>query len=740
MLLILLLTLRAESCDVQANSSLITCTDLDAFQLVSDSESTWRTLHLDQCTPSSDAIMSTAVETIDIQCNDSLPVFAFENFSRLSTVVLSNCSLSELHWQSLYVDGQKLRVDLTTCPLDCTCSNEWMTSPHTDSAFSVIPSLPHGYRCSFSHCAWGTLSALPFMECSPGEIAILDVNISASTMDVFSNRKYFSWHMSRSDHNFTEHITRSHLQLVIEPVTEEHLGTIAVVCWHCDHPLMTTIELRVRVPVRARLEERDDSLLVIVSGWPISSINLTIGRSGETETRNLSEDNAVTFFDGLVVRPDEGQSLFYRRVFSVFALACSTCPVDHPAGNYSFEICSTVNCFRLHNYIEHIGNHSNAGANSSVPWSMALPLIIIFLLTPLLLMFLLRLKMMQNCRAKVILMRKQAMQDRVESRRTSRVTEETLLRLEERSSLSSSDYSGQLIPFIDLGTIQIHERIGKGAFGEVYCGSWDKTGERSVAIKTIEADEDVEKEAVVLSRLEHPNIVRLYGMTRDGPRLLLVFERMNLGDLRSYLRARAPTSSSYSQFPPALVEDELRLIVRQIVSGLCYLSTQQIVHRDLAARNCLVGGESDLRCCLPSQRPPITVKISDFGMSRRLYGQADYYRMQNHCLLPVRWLPPEAINDHRFSTSSDVWALGVTMWEVFSYGEIPFAELNNFEMVSYAMAGMRPPKPKSCPAPIYELMQRCWAADPEERVRPEEVLLDPCLTPTLEGFIGAFPT
>ncbi|KAK6035895.1 protein tyrosine kinase [Cooperia oncophora] len=177
-------------------------------------------------------------------------------------------------------------------------------------------------------------------------------------------------------------------------------------------------------------------------------------------------------------------------------------------------------------------------------------------------------------------------------------------------------------------------------------------------------------------------------MTRDGQCLLLVFEHMNLGDLRSYLRARAPTSSSYSQFPPALIEDELRSIVRQIVAGLCYLTSQQIVHRDLAARNCLVSGESDLRCCLPSQRPPITVKISDFGMSRRLYGHADYYRMHNHALLPVRWLPPEAINDCKFSVSSDVWALGVTMWEVFSYGEVPFAELNNFEMVSCAMAGM----------------------------------------------------
>ncbi|PIO73004.1 hypothetical protein TELCIR_05041, partial [Teladorsagia circumcincta] len=110
-------------------------------------------------------------------------------------------------------------------------------------------------------------------------------------------------------------------------------------------------------------------------------------------------------------------------------------------------------------------------------------------------------------------------------------------------------------------------------------------------------------------------------------------------------------------------------------------------------------------------------------MSRRLYGQADYYRMHNHALLPVRWLPPEAINDCKFSVSSDVWALGVTMWEVFSYGEVPFAELNNFEMVSCAMAGIRPPRPKNCPVAMYELMQRCWVVDPDERIRPEETFI-----------------
>ncbi|VDM52664.1 unnamed protein product [Angiostrongylus costaricensis] len=751
MFLMLFLTVRAESCKLETNLSLAVCKDLASYHYADDTVHFLRTLRLENCSTSSDVVTSTAVETLDIQCTDSIPVFAFENFIHVNKIILSRCELSQIKWQSLYVNGIIPTVDLSGCSLDCSCMNRWLTSKQPQTAYSVLAVLPDTFHCSFLHCISGTLTTLPYIECIPGDSVTIDVNISAPTFDIFVNKRYFTWHMSHLEYNVTEHFTKDRIWLDIDVVTEEQLGTVVVVCWHCELPLMTTIEsvnvvipkkagayssvfvlirnfliarvaqdtdrnarFRVRVPIRARLEDREDSHLIIIYGWPIVPINLTIERNDVAETQTLSDDNAVVFFDSLVVRPDNGKLLLCLMILNL----------------------------------------------------------------------------------QLILQRKKTIRSSIGSRRASRVTEETLLRLEERS-LSSSDYSGQLIPFINMGSIQIHECIGKirmpaltifvvraptsnydkeeveafymdlekfyredhtffkviigdfnakGEFGEVYCGSWEKTGERSVAIKTIKADEDVEKEvadifkAVVLSRLEHPNIVRLYGMARDGPHLLLVFERMNLGDLRTYLRARAPTSSSYSQFPPALVEDELRLIVRQIVSGLCYLTTQQIVHRDLAARNCLVNGESDLRCCLASQRPPIVVKISDFGMSRRLYGQNDYYRMQNHCLLPVRWLPPEAITDHKFSTSSDVWALGVTIWEVFSYGEVPFAELNNFEMVSYAMAGMRPPRPKSCPIAIYELMERCWALVPDDRIRPEEALLDPCLTPTLSEFIGVFPT
>ncbi|KAE9413548.1 hypothetical protein Angca_009368 [Angiostrongylus cantonensis] len=655
MFLMLFLTFRAESCKLETNLSLAVCKDLASYHYADDTVHFLRTLRLENCSTSSDVVTSTAVETLDIQCTDIIPLFAFENFIHVNNIILSRCELSQIKWQSLYVNSISPTVDLSGCSLDCSCMNRWLTYKQPQTAYSVLPILPDTFHCSFSHCISGTLTALPYIECIPGDSVSINVNISAPTFDIFVNKRYFTWHTSHLEYNVTERFTKDRIWLDIDVVTEEQLGTIVVVCWHCELPLMTTIEFRVRVPIRARLEDRDDSHLIIIYGWPIVPINLTIEKNDVAETQTLSDDNAVIFFDSLVVRPDNGQLLFYRRVFSMFTLSCSTCPVDHPTGNYSFEICSTTSCFRFRNYINHVENYTHVWRHNLITWPMIASLLILFFVAPALLIILLRLRVMQNCCTKLILQRKKTIRNSIESRRASRITEETLLRLEERSSLSSSDYSGQLIPFINLGSIQIHECIGKGEFGEVYCGSWEKTGERSVAIKTIKADDDVEKEAVVLSRLEHPNIVRLYGMTRSGPHLLLVFERMNLGDLRTYLRARAPTSSSYSQFPPALVEDELRLIVRQVVSGLCYLTTQQIVHRDLAARNCLVSGESDLRCCLASQRPPIVVKISDFGMSRRLYGQNDYYRMQNHCLLPVRWLPPEAITDHKFSTSSDVW-------------------------------------------------------------------------------------
>uniref|UniRef100_A0A915LII5 Protein kinase domain-containing protein n=1 Tax=Meloidogyne javanica TaxID=6303 RepID=A0A915LII5_MELJA len=325
-------------------------------------------------------------------------------------------------------------------------------------------------------------------------------------------------------------------------------------------------------------------------------------------------------------------------------------------------------------------------------------------------------------------------------------------------TLSLSNYiQSQLhLPLISEDDLQLNECIGKGAFGEVYIAKWrykkllstktieeneeenhpmislkENTNknifeEKKVAIKmliNIQIDAEMEREAALLANLEHPNVLKMFGVAQWKGQVALVLELMSLGDLRNYLYNRKPCCTSYTQFPPPLINDELIDICIQITEGLCYLAGQQIVHRDLAARNCLVSGESDMRCCSAAFRPPICVKIGDFGMSRRLYASADYYKMQDRRkALPVRWMAPECLSNGKFTSQSDIWSLGVLFFEIFSFGSKPFDPLKDDEVIIAVLSGMRPKVPEKCKPELAELMKECWHRNPQKRLSVVEVL------------------
>ena len=272
----------------------------------------------------------------------------------------------------------------------------------------------------------------------------------------------------------------------------------------------------------------------------------------------------------------------------------------------------------------------------------------------------------------------------------------------------------------------IHIRdVGQGAFGRVFQAKAPNLlpGEEFsvIAVKMLkeEANEDLvrdfEREACLLSEFDHPHIVKLLGVCALGKPMCLLFEYMSRGDLSSYLRSYNPsylvndkasmaTASSGGYGEPRITHIDQVTISKQICSGMVYLSDRNYVHRDLASRNCLMDANGN-------------VKIADFGLSQRIHATSHgaYYRGDVDDAIPIRWMPPEAVLQNRYTVESDVWAFGVLLWEIFSLALQPYYGMSHEEVVKYVEAGNVLLCPENTPKSVYEVMRSCWKKKPSER-------------------------
>ncbi|XP_035021381.1 neurotrophic tyrosine kinase, receptor, type 2a isoform X1 [Hippoglossus stenolepis] len=270
--------------------------------------------------------------------------------------------------------------------------------------------------------------------------------------------------------------------------------------------------------------------------------------------------------------------------------------------------------------------------------------------------------------------------------------------------------------------IVLKRELGEGAFGKVFlaeCYNLSPDQEKIlVAVKTLKeasenARKDFHREAELLTNLQHEHIVTFYGVCVESDPLIMVFEYMKHGDLNKFLRAHGPDavlmSEGQTTRPVELTQSQMLHIAQQIASGMVYLASQHFVHRDLATRNCLVGEN-------------LLVKIGDFGMSRDVYS-TDYYRVGvgGHTMLPIRWMPPESIMYRKFTTESDVWSLGVVLWEIFTYGKQPWYQLSNNEVIECITQGRVLQRPRTCPKEVYDLMLGCWQREPHMRLNIKEI-------------------
>ncbi|XP_051935551.1 tyrosine-protein kinase Mer isoform X2 [Hippocampus zosterae] len=258
--------------------------------------------------------------------------------------------------------------------------------------------------------------------------------------------------------------------------------------------------------------------------------------------------------------------------------------------------------------------------------------------------------------------------------------------------------------------LSVGKILGEGEFGSVMEGHLrqpDGTSEK-VAVKTMKLDsfsqreiEEFLNEAACMKDFHHPNVIRLLGVCLEMsaghfPKPMVILPFMKYGDLHTFL-----LRSRLGENPVFLPTQTLLKFMVDIASGMEYLSGRNFLHRDLAARNCML-------------RDDMTVCVADFGLSKKIYS-GDYYRQGRIAKMPVKWIAVESLADRVFTVKSDVWAFGVTMWEIATRGMTPYPGIQNHEIYDYLLEGHRLKQPTDCLDDLYEIMYSCWRADPLDR-------------------------
>ncbi|GFO10561.1 fibroblast growth factor receptor [Plakobranchus ocellatus] len=288
--------------------------------------------------------------------------------------------------------------------------------------------------------------------------------------------------------------------------------------------------------------------------------------------------------------------------------------------------------------------------------------------------------------------------------------------------------------------LMIQEILGQGAFGVVRLatasGICKTPGTTLVAVKTIRDEATPEERSEFVKELEvmisvkqcgsHKNIVNFLGCcTQDDP-LCVIVEYCKKGNLRDYLisfrshpddflrwwdnaeilmSTADPDDPVSSNAARDMVSQTVLLsFSRQIAQGMEFLAANKCIHRDLAARNVLVDSDNVL-------------KIADFGLARN----GEYYKKTSRGQLPVKWMPPEALFDQKYTEKSDVWSFGVVLWEIFTLGGMPYSTIPHEDLYSKLVAGYRMERPPLAPESLYETMKGCWNHYPDKR--PDFTLL-----------------
>ncbi|KAK2149182.1 hypothetical protein LSH36_463g04014 [Paralvinella palmiformis] len=283
--------------------------------------------------------------------------------------------------------------------------------------------------------------------------------------------------------------------------------------------------------------------------------------------------------------------------------------------------------------------------------------------------------------------------------------------------------------------------LGKGHYGDVFLAKAhlirEGEPETLVIIKSLLSREEYHhqefcREIEMFSKLTHEHIAKVLGVCCDMEPRFLITEYSDWGDLKQYLWA---TRKDNGRRIRPLTAAQKATMCSQVALGMEFMAANRFIHRDLAARNMLLSSTLDL-------------KISNLSLCRDVYA-TEYFPFHQQ-LIPLRWMPPEAVLEDEYSTKSDVWSYGVFIWELFMLGELPHHERMDEEVLKGLKAGGEPlDMPPECPQELYQLTLKCTAEFAKDRPSFSEIVsiinspdntrvcewLNTCSAPSADGLI-----
>uniref|UniRef100_A0A9J8DLR1 Tyrosine-protein kinase RYK n=1 Tax=Cyprinus carpio carpio TaxID=630221 RepID=A0A9J8DLR1_CYPCA len=277
--------------------------------------------------------------------------------------------------------------------------------------------------------------------------------------------------------------------------------------------------------------------------------------------------------------------------------------------------------------------------------------------------------------------------------------------------------------------VTLRDVLHEGTFGRIFHGvlldEKDPSKEKQVFVKAVKDHASEVQVTMMLTEscklrgLHHRNLLPIsHVCIEDGEKPMVLLPYMNWGNLKLFLRQ---CKLAEANNPQAISQQDLVHMAIQISCGMSYLARREVIHKDLAARNCVIDNS-------------MQVKITDNALARDLFPM-DYHCLGDNENRPVRWMALESLLNNDFSSASDVWAFGVSLWELMTLGQTPYVDIDPFEMAAYLKDGYRIAQPINCPDELFAVMACCWALDLEERPKFQQLVQ--CLT-EFHAALGAY--